>query len=243
MWFRDEGEEKLVRMIGLSGELPESQSDFVAVVEANINGFKTDKVIAETIRHDAAIDADGAITDTLTLHRTHQGNMRSESFYRKVNKTYLRVLVPKGSELLSSEGFTCDPYTPLIDYTKAGYAVSLPVSAIETSTRPEGCVDVGEESGRTFFGGWTFVSPGETLNIRLTYRLPVRISGSVDSYRLVVAKQPGRDAALYKSVHVDSSWQVAWHDERLQEQEANTFASIVHPLAYNELFGIVLKQE
>jgi hypothetical protein len=242
VWFRDEKEEKLVQRLGISGELPETRGDFLAVVHANINGFKTDRVIEETLSHEVEISADGTMLDTVTLTRRHKGNERTESFYRKVNKDYVRLLVPKGSELLSADGVTCDPYVPPVDYVAKGYRVDREVARVESSVREVGCVDVGEESGKTFFGAWLFVSPGETLVARFTYRVPLRIMGDVGSYRLLIVKQPGWEPNVAVRVSIDPAWKIPWHDESFMASDEGTLVADLGTLRSNRFMGVVVKR-
>ncbi|OHA54102.1 MAG: hypothetical protein A2991_03680 [Candidatus Terrybacteria bacterium RIFCSPLOWO2_01_FULL_58_14] len=243
VWFRDLEEEAFAKFLGASGALPSANSDFLAIVAANINGFKTDRVIEESVRHEAVVDADGGVVDTVTLTRQHRGNERQEQFYRQVNKTYLRILVPQGAELLAAEGFTCDPYEPPMDYRAAEYRVHEELAVLEATTHPSdgnACVEIGEESGKASFGGWVFVSPGETLAVRLTYRLPLRLQGPVDSYRLLVAKQPGSEPMFSAVLRAPPGWRIAWHDEGFADGGSGEFATFPEPLVRNRFFGAVL---
>ncbi len=51
-------------------------------------------------------------------------------------------------------------------------------------------VDKTEEMGKSIFGFWFSVSPGETKTAEITYKLPIKLD-SVDDYELVIQKQPG----------------------------------------------------
>jgi hypothetical protein len=48
---------------------------------------------------------------------------------------------------------------------------------------------LSEESGKTGFGFWMAVKPGETSEVQLEYALPAAATGS--PYRLLVQRQPG----------------------------------------------------
>jgi hypothetical protein len=244
MWFRDTDEQQLVSQLGLSGSIPQSFSgDFLAVVHANVNGYKSERVLSETVAHEVFLQEDGSLEVALTINRHHHGDMAKESFYRQVSKSWSRILVPRGAQLLAASGFTCKPDAPLraVDYAALGYRTVETVQSNETTfvAHPETCVSVGEESGQTTFAGWLFTSPGETTELRLRYRLPFRLSAPADSYRLLVLKQPGFTSAFRTTLHADTRWNIAWHDEHYTATE--TSISIPQaPLAENRFWGAVL---
>lgn len=80
-----------------------------------------------------------------------------------VNRNYTRVITPLGSKILSA--------------TLADKDITNDIGA-------------NEEFGRTTFGFWFSVAPGETIEAKIKYLLPYNISSN-DSYNLVVQKQPG----------------------------------------------------
>jgi len=54
-YFKDKALEELAIREGWAGELRSTDKDYLSVVSSNINGFKTDKMIEETISHQAEI--------------------------------------------------------------------------------------------------------------------------------------------------------------------------------------------
>ena len=107
--------EKILAKEGWSGEVLDTQKDYLSVINTNINGFKTDGVIDETIEHQAEISGDGKIVDTVTITRHHNGGNMEKDWWNKVNANYMRVYVPKGSILLSAEGQTREFNSPPLD--------------------------------------------------------------------------------------------------------------------------------
>jgi len=80
-------------------------------------------------------------------------------------RTYTRVYVPQGSRLVKATGFT------------------------------EGDVSTGEEFGKTYFGGFLSVEPGQIGELSFAYELPQTILVNMQkykNYRLIIQKQPGR---------------------------------------------------
>lgn len=244
MWFKDEDEERFISRLGVGGALPDTQGDFLAIVHANINGLKTDRVIEEEVAHEATIASDGSVVDTVAITRRHRGNERNEPWYRGVNKTYTRVMVPLGSTLLLVQGVTCDVDARGVDYAALGYRVHPIVASVEATERlVDGtCVTQSEESGKTVFGAWLFVSPGEEATARFTYRLPRKLDEPVDSYRLLVVKQPGWEPRFSLTVRPDIAWETAWRDEELAPRGDASPASDSLLLVRDRFFGAVFKK-
>lgn len=78
-------------------------------------------------------------------------------------QSYTRIYVPEGSTLIKAEGFTSEK------------------------------IDVINEFGKTYFGGFLSVEPGAIKNIYLEYKLPEKLNETIQAgaYELYVQKQPG----------------------------------------------------
>ena len=180
--------------------------DYLAVVHTNINGYKTDRVVKEEISHSAEILADGSVVDTVVITRTHSGSpdRRYDALYEKVNADYLRVYVPKGSRLLEAAGYTPETVVPPLNYAEANFALDQNVQDIENSiTVHESGTHVFEESGKTVFGNWVYVSPGESVTVRYVYELPWKIGpGGKKEYTMHAQKQPGTSAKFTAAVTI-----------------------------------------
>jgi len=80
-------------------------------------------------------------------------------------RTYTRVYVPAGSRLITASGFTQDK------------------------------VEIGEEFGKTYFGAFLSVEPGQIGQLVFEYELANTILANMKSYnnyRLTIQKQPGK---------------------------------------------------
>lgn len=80
-------------------------------------------------------------------------------------RTYTRVYVPAGSRLINSSGFS------------------------------QGEVTVGQEYGKTYFGAFLSVEPGQIGQLVFEYELPADIVANMkkfNNYRLTIQKQPGK---------------------------------------------------
>jgi hypothetical protein len=168
------------------------------VVNTNISGLKTDGIVDQAIKHSAEIMQDGSIVDTVTIKRTHLGGKEKYDWHNAVNSDWMRVYVPEGSELIAASGFTKEFVDPPLDYERLGFKEDFEVKQMESSYKidEESATRVYNEQGKTVFGNWVYVSPGEVATVTYKYLLPFRleIDGSkklADSYSLLIQKQSG----------------------------------------------------
>lgn len=209
----DEEIEKFVQERGWAGEIKDTDKDFLAVVSSNINGYKTDRVIDEKITHRSDIGEDGSIIDTVTIVREHKGGNLPYDWWNRVNTNYLRVYVPLGSELLEAKGHTRDVYAPPIDYDKAGFERDAEVEKVENTLRKDenSGTEIFEESGKTVFGNWVYVSPGETVTMTYKYRLPFKLDLNKErqTYGVLIQKQPGSASDFYGTLSFPKNLNIA----------------------------------
>jgi len=184
------------------------------VVATNISGGKTDGIVNQEIYHRAKIMDDGSIIDSLLISRNHFGPV-DEDFTDVANRSYIRVYVPLGSELLSVNGFE---YPDEKEFKEAGdYLEEDPrllnerMAFIDTETKTKTYI----ENSKTVFGNWVTVQPGESKDVLLEYKLPFKLNfnereqpqgilGKIkatftsqeiyDSYSLLIQKQPGSNS-------------------------------------------------
>jgi hypothetical protein len=230
--MKEPSEQAFARRYGWTGELKPVTGDALAVIGANIAGQKTDLAMEEQVHHEAIVAEDGGIEDHVTVVRTHTAT-KGEIFYGVRNVSYLRFYVPRGSTLLSAEGFR-PPDASLFDPLEEGLQL-YPSEAdrARTLSRHATGLDVWEEGDRTVFGGWSMVDPGKTETISIQYRLPFTafdlrdrlstgpsVEGSSEdidtgsrraAYTLLLTSQSG---TLRRQIHsrlvVPESWEMAW---------------------------------
>jgi hypothetical protein len=249
LYFPDTTLEASVQSLGWGGAVTQAERDALLVVDTNIGGGKTDGVIDEKIDHEASIEADGRVVDTVTVTRTHHGAPNDPlTGIRNVN--FLRVYVPRGSTLLSVEGYErMDPKRFL--GPDQGYRVDPQIEEIEgrpvidelTQTR------TSEEFGYTVFANWVGVGPGETAVFRLSYELPFRIrpqrsffSSRPATYSLLVQKQPGTSGRYVTStVRYPEQYELSWITPESDDlHRENGFVRYSAPLDTDLLVGVVL---
>lgn len=148
------------------GSMITDSQDYWWWVDANLTALKTDHALERDLRYEINPRADGRLVATVTMTYTHTG----EFDWRTTRyRSYTRLFVPSGSELISASG-----------------------NAKAKAT----AVEQGSESGRTWFGTFIQFEPGETAQLSFSYVLPPVLTEAVkqSKYSLVVQKQAGTTA-------------------------------------------------
>jgi len=193
IFFKDTIMENYLKDLGVGGEVLKLANDFrgnyLAVVNANIGGGKSDEFIAQKIKLESVIDLTGRVNNTLTVTRAHKGQRQNEWWYRATNKNYLQIFTPYGAKLINSSGITERILPAPINYKAKGYSADGDVATIESSET---------QFGKTVFGQWFYVQPGQTKNLVLEYRNPARVplGENPTPYKFIFEKQSGVDHPL-----------------------------------------------
>ncbi len=204
LYAPDQSIEQKICSLGWGGEVIDTSGDYLMVVNSNIAGGKTDKVIKNDYKLESSINANGEILNRLSVVRAHSG-VKGDEFTGVRNVNWLRVYVPLGSELVSASGFR-PPDESFIENPDQDWQEDPELMAGED--RPgqnSGDAKIYEENGKTVFAGWTMVDPGQTETTVFTYKIPFSIkAGEPDgntanppaeankySHSLLVQKQPG----------------------------------------------------
>ena len=241
--------EQEISQAGWSGAILNTPKDYLSVINTNINGYKTDGVIDETINHSAAIQPDGSIIDTVTITRHHNGGNTPYDWYNKVNADYVRVYVPQGSQLISAEGQTREVDSPPLDYDALGFTRDPLVQMEEDSTKidPTTGTRIYDENNKTVFANWTYVSPQETVVLKYKYLLPFKIvmSGTdpADNYSLLAQKQSGSLGDKFTSkLTFPSDYDVIWKYPDTVTQSENSL-ELDSDLTTDKFWGVAFTKK
>lgn len=198
MYFRDLSLESFSVDKGFSGTVKKTNSDYLMVALANVKGSKTDAVIDSSVKLDTAIN-NGGVKHKLMITRKHNGGGTEYGFYNKPNPAFVRILVPEGSELVSIKGNSKPDYRPLINYDKS-FKTDDDLFKFESGAYydKEIGVYIYKESGKTEFGFWMIINPGDTETIEIEYAVPLKIQNA--TYELLVQKQPGLEIQNFEFV-------------------------------------------
>jgi len=198
-YFEDERMQNIVAGSGLGGEVYEtplsSRVDYLAVVNTNVAGGKTDAFMAQKIELVSKIMGDGVVNNNLTISRIHSGQNEKNSWYRQTNQNFIKVFTPLGSNLTALTGSMPKTVKPIIvNYAKSGYTVDKDLKTLEDTE--EFIKDFNayayKESGKTVFGAWFNIKAGETKQLSLTYSLEKKIDlRPGQHFQFVFDKQSG----------------------------------------------------
>ena len=222
-YFRDWEIENYFKELGIAGDaarVPENViGDYLAVVNANIAGGKSDAVISQTIRLSSKIEESGRIENYLEIEKNHRGDEKKEKWYRAPNKSYLKVFTVLGSRLTYLNGNEKRTVKPTVDYFAQGYLSDPDLRVIEESAEPipEFGAEQMEESEKNVFASWFSVKPGETKKLELQYVNPTKLTldGKPISYRFIFDKQSGSKSSLDFLIEAPSGYLWRENNEKL----------------------------
>lgn len=161
----------LLRLNNWDGKIIDTDGDFLMVVDANMASLKTDQVMERTIDYYLE-ERNGNLLARVKINYHHRGE-----FSWKITRyrDYARVYAPLGSQLLAAQGM-------------------MENDKIKDPKGTPGRVDQGEEFGKTFFGAFISIEPGESKSLSFEYQLPEEVKNLYYQrglYNLFIQKQPG----------------------------------------------------
>ncbi len=202
IYFKDPIIQDYAKQLGVGGDVLSLPNDFVgeylAVVNANVAGGKSDALIDQKIQFSGVIDERGVAHNHLTITREHNGANETDWWYRATNKDYLQAYVTPGSTLQKISGATPRTIAPLVNYAKTGYAKDLDLVALES----------GDAFGKEVFASWLNVKAGATGKLVFSYDR----AGAVDlqkvrPYKFIFEKQSGVGGSLEVSLKAPAGYQ------------------------------------
>lgn len=231
VYFSNEDLEKIVQDLGFGGEVKNIKGDYFSFVATNIGGGKTDHAMEYNVTHNAEIQPDGTVIDTVKLEKKHNGS--KNDFWTCIkNMSFMRFYVPEGAELLSAEGFDSEFFNPDILLKTDDSAALAPIVG-ETEEKQQvhevSKTRIYKMEGKTVFANWSGLEVGQSKAITLKYKLPFKITlrGEPLSayYSLVTQKQSGLVPFNFNStVLFPEKFSVIWKDsgEGNLSQNGNT---------------------
>lgn len=121
-YMLDEKTQSAVANIGLGGTIRQDfKGDYLHINDANLGGRKSNLYATEEVEQDIAVARDGTVTKTVTI--TYKNPQSQDGWLNSVLPTWVRVYVPKGSTLVTSEGLEAkaEPYEDLGKTVFAGF--------------------------------------------------------------------------------------------------------------------------
>jgi len=230
-YFTDPTLQEEVAKRNWAGEVKDTSRDYLMVVNTNIAGQKSDRKMTESIEQVSEVAEDGSIVNTVKIKRTHTG-LKNEVMTGVRNVDWLRVYVPKGSELLTVDGFRIPDAKYFDEQPDPKWQESQFLAKENLALTHElSGTKVYEENNKTVFANWLMVDPGETVIVTIKYRLPFNFLDEVSEdnwltkinlflnpkqnnlipYSFLAQKQPGAKSSEFNShLILPDTWSVFW---------------------------------
>ncbi|MBU1203106.1 DUF4012 domain-containing protein [Patescibacteria group bacterium] len=215
---------------GWAGQALSTNRDYLAVINTNIGGGKTDNYIYQTIDHQAEIMPNGEIIDTVRITRSHRGDKDNPfAGLDGGNFSYIRVYTPLGSDFIQAIGFDSRPFS----YIQADNNAQLDPDIAQEEYKmidSESSTEIFSSLDKTVFAGWTALKPGETKTVSIKYKLPFKLNTSdplindwwqkilkkdirLDNYSLLVQSQSGlKNNIFYSSILLPNNLKVIFNN-------------------------------
>lgn len=121
LYLLDAKVQTAVSDFGLGGVIRDYSGDYLHINDANLGGRKSNLYATEEVLQDINVARDGSVTKTVTI--TYKNPEKQDGWLNSVLPTWVRVYVPKGSTLITSEGLEskAEPYEDLGKTVFAGF--------------------------------------------------------------------------------------------------------------------------
>lgn len=103
LYMLDEKSQTGAEAFGIAGRVEDAEGDYLHIVDANLAGRKSNLYVTQEVLQNVEIDRDGSVTKTVEI--TYQNPQDYDGWLNSVLPNWTRIYVPKGSELVSQDGF------------------------------------------------------------------------------------------------------------------------------------------
>lgn len=113
VYMNDQTSQAAVEGFNIAGRMQDFEGDYLHINNANLGGRKSNLYVTHEVVQEYTVQNDGSIEKTLTI--TYKNPKEYDGWLNSVLPNWTRVYVPKGSQLISTEGFEdkYDPYEEL----------------------------------------------------------------------------------------------------------------------------------
>ncbi|MFA6304758.1 MAG: DUF4012 domain-containing protein [Patescibacteria group bacterium] len=264
LYFTDSAMEQRAKAFNWAGEIKQANQDYLAVINTNIGGGKSNSVLSEQIDHYAHVLADGSIIDTVSVTLNHYGN-KNDVFERVQNNAYIRVYVPQGAKLQEASGYSILDQS-LFKEPYEGYMEDPDLSALVSNQQnfgSDGGVVTYDELNKSVMAAWLQLNPGESQTLTFSYLLPFKLdfkssklnqilsfvgfnrASAKAGYSLLVQKQSGATQTnLSSHLVLPNNWGIVWSGaSNGQQVKANPQgADFSVKLDQDYLYSVLLKK-
>lgn len=210
VYMRDSRLRHALQTGGIDGsvyDLPDTfWGGYLAVVNANIAGGKSDVFIKESTEGQIDINTDGSLFVNLKVTRKHTGDKEKDPWYRTDNQNFIQILTNPDARLVSISGNTAKRQPKTIDYDAEKYERNAAVEAIEKTKVfiPEAGAWTEKMFSKNAFAAWLVVPAGKEKSLEVRYTVPGEKNFTIEPekpFRLVIERQSGVSAAFRWTVN------------------------------------------
>lgn len=197
IYLKDDNIQNLVLENNWGGEVKSYDGDYLLIVDANLASLKSDRKVVRKINYTLSQENDNLFAE-ISINYDNQ-NILTDFTTRY--RTYTRIYVPKGSELIQSEG-----------------------AMIDCKISEKGDVNQEEELNKTVFGAFICIEPQEHKSLTFKYQLPEYIQKQIKNgqYKLFVQKQPGTTGhELSVNLNFNKKWTWITPFDKIVKKEDN----------------------
>jgi len=119
VYVNDPKSQSAIEEFGIGGKIKPYEWDYLNIIDANLGGRKSNLYVTQEVNQNISVSKDGSVEKEVTI--TYKNPAKHDGWLNSVLPNYVRVYVPKGSELLLAEGFE-DKYEPYEDLGKTVFA-------------------------------------------------------------------------------------------------------------------------
>lgn len=193
---KNDSVQKIFLTYGLSGEsfsIPQNwNGDYLAIINANIAGGKSDAFINQRIQLESQIFEDGTISNNLIITRSHSGQNEKDWWYTATNKNYLKVITPKQSELISIKGNVASPYKYISPAKSLIKDLDLVNMESDLIYNKESKIWQGGDINKNILGAWFNTLAGKTSTLEMNFKQNEKIIVDDEArFTFVLDKQSG----------------------------------------------------
>lgn len=241
IYSRDPETQKLISDFRWSGQVSDSNKDYLQINSSNLGGTKTDRSLKRVAHIETTIQGDGSILNQVIYTITNPLPNNTGL----LNRSFVRFFVPEGSKVLAADGFSNIEMPQLP--TQQKYVNDTVVEEWNKNLQFDSNhnVYIGKESGKNIIANWLEVQGGETKTVTITYQLPLKIHG-LDTYSLLWEKQSGMMPFEASQDINYANKALLWDNLGNQSRQVNkpdstTATWAVRALDRDQFIGLVLK--
>jgi len=131
-YLTDESEQSAVEGFRIAGSVADYDGDYLLINDANLGGRKSNLYATQEVSQVVDIKKDGSVEKNVTI--TYKNPEKQDGWLNSVLPNWVRIYVPKGSELISIDGLE-DRSEPYVEFDKTVYAGYFEL-------RPQGVIKV-----------------------------------------------------------------------------------------------------